>query len=137
MTDKISEKDIKAWNKFIDDNDKLFDKEVNDKTLENRGEATLDLHGFNLRDANFAVKNLINKSYNVGIEKLTIITGKGLRSKNNQNPFSSNKLGILKFSVPDYVQNDEDLMEKIKKINIKEIENMNSGSFSIYLKKKK
>tara|TARA_B100000941_G_scaffold36815_1_gene21878 strand:- start:1081 stop:1494 length:414 start_codon:yes stop_codon:yes gene_type:complete len=134
---KISEKDKKDWEEFINSREKIFDKEVNSKNIENTNKITIDLHGFNLRDANIAIKNLIINSYNKGVRDLNVITGKGLRSKNDQDPYKSNKLGILKFSVPDYIQNNIELMDKIQKININEIENLNKGEFSIRLKKKK
>jgi len=134
---KISEKDKKDWKEFINSREKIFDKEVNSKNIENSNKITIDLHGFNLRDANIAIKNLIINSYNKGVRDLNIITGKGLRSKNDKDPYRSNKFGILKFSVPDYIQNNIELMDKIQKININEIENLNKGEFSIRLKKKK
>ena len=137
MIKKISEKDKKDWEEFINSREKIFDKEVNSKNIENTNKIIIDLHGFNLRDANIAIKNLIINSYNKGVRDLNVITGKGLRSKNDQDPYKSNKLGILKFSVPDYIQNNIELMDKIQKININEIENLNKGEFSIRLKKKK
>ena len=137
MIKKISEKDKKDWEEFISSNEKIFDKEISNKSFGNNNKITIDLHGYNLRDANIAIKNLIINSYNNGISELNIITGKGLRSKNDQDPYRSNKFGILKFSVPDYIQNSKELMDKIQNININEIENLNKGEFSIKLKKKK
>ena len=100
-------------------------------------EETLDLHGYGLRDANIAVKNLIINSYNNGIKKLKIITGKGNRSNNIKDPYKSNKLGILKYSVPEFIQGEKELVDMIKKIDHDNIQNLNSGDFSIYLKAKK
>ena len=98
---------------------------------------TIDLHGYTLRDANIAVKNLINNSYDNKVEKLKIITGKGMRSKSEQDPFKSSKLSILKYSVPEFIQNNRELMSKIKKLNINEVEDLNRGNFTIILKIKK
>ena len=95
------------------------------------------MHGYTLRDANIAVKNLIINSYNNKIDRLIIITGKGMRSKNEHDPYKSSKLSILKYSLPDYIQNEKELMDKIKKINFDDVESLNSGNFSITLKKKK
>ena len=95
------------------------------------------MHGYTLRDANIAVKNLIINSYNSKVDRLIIITGKGMRSKNEHDPYKSSKLSILKYSVPDYIQNEKELMDKIKKINFDDVESLNSGYFSITLKKKK
>jgi len=134
---KISEKDKKDWEDFINNNQKIPNK---DKIIEkdfNKASKKIDLHGYNLRDANIAVNNLINDAYNSGVEKLIIVTGKGMRSKNEQDPYRSNKLSILKYSVPHYIQHDKELMKRIKEIDLKEVENLNSGNFSITLKIKK
>ena len=137
MKKKISDKDRKDWEKFLSNKDKLPNKDLISENSFSYGSVTLDLHGYTLRDANIAIKNLINSSYNKGIKKVTIITGKGMRSKNYDNPFKSSKLSILKYSVPEFIKNDNDLMKRIKKINIEEIEDLNSGSFTIHLKVKK
>ena len=137
MKKKISEKDKRDWKNFINNNEKLHNKDSLHEEKLHRINKTIDLHGYTLRDANIAIKNLINNSYNNGVEKLTIITGKGMRSKSEQDPFKSNKLSILKYSVPEYIQSSEELMSKIKKLNINEVEDLNSGNFSITLKIKK
>ena len=73
----------------------------------------------------------------MGIKKLNIITGKGMHSDNSKDPYKSEKLGILKYSVPEFIQNNDLLVEMIKSIDFKDINNLNSGKFSIYLKTKK
>ena len=137
MKKKISDKDRKDWEKFLSNKDKLPNKDLISENNTYYRSITLDLHGYTLRDANIAIKNLINSSYNKGIKKVTIITGKGMRSKNYDNPFKSSKLSILKYSVPEFIKNDNDLMKKIIKINIEEIKDLKSGSFTLYLKVKK
>ena len=137
MKKKISDKDRKDWEKFLSSKDKLPNKDLAGENNTYYRSITLDLHGYTLRDANIAIKNLINSSYNKGIKKVTIITGKGMRSKNYDNPFKSSKLSILKYSVPEFIKNDNDLMKKIIKINIEEIKDLKSGSFTLYLKVKK
>ena len=137
MKKKISNTDKKDWEDFINSNKKLPNKDVPYEKDINKTRKTLDLHGYTLRDANIAVKNLIINSYNNKIDRLIIITGKGMRSKNELDPYKSSKLSILKYSVPDYIQNDKELMDKIKKINFDDVESLNSGNFSITLKKKK
>lgn len=136
MKKKITDKDRKVWEKFLSRKDKLPNKDLLSEDSFSYNSVTLDLHGYTLRDANIAIKNLINNSYNKGIKKMTIITGKGMRSKNYDDPFKSKKLSILKYSVPEFIKNDNDLMKRIKKINIEEIEDLNSGSFTIHLKVK-
>ena len=95
MNNKISDKDKKDWENFIKSNERLEDKDNKIYKKKPKYEETLDLHGYGLRDANIAVKNLIINSYNNGIKKLKIITGKGNRSNNIKDPYKSNKLGIL------------------------------------------
>ena len=137
MKKKISNTDKKDWEDFINNNQKIPDKDAPYEKHINKTRKTLDLHGYTLRDANIAVKNLIINSYNNKVDRLIIITGKGMRSKNEHDPYKSSKLSILKYSVPDYIQNEKELMDKIKKINFDDVESLNSGNFSITLKKKK
>ena len=137
MKKKITEKDKKDWDNFIKNNEKLHDKDFIGEKKFYKINKTIDLHGYTLRDANIAVKNLINNSYDNKVEKLKIITGKGMRSKSEQDPFKSSKLSILKYSVPEFIQNNRELMSKIKKLNINEVEDLNSGNFTIILKIKK
>ena len=137
MNNKISDKDKKDWENFIKSSERLEDKDNKIYRKKQKYEETLDLHGYGLRDANIAVKNLIINSYNNGIKKLKIITGKGNRSNNIKDPYKSNKLGILKYSVPEFIQGEKELVDMIKKIDHDDIQNLNSGDFSIYLKAKK
>ena len=137
MKKKITEKDKEDWDNFIKNNEKLHDKDFLGEEKLYKMNKTIDLHGYTLRDANIAVKNLINNSYDNKVEKLKISTGKGMRSKSEQDPFKSSKLSILKYSVPEFIQNNRELMSKIKKLNINEVEDLNSGNFTIILKIKK
>tara|TARA_B100000989_G_C19482818_1_gene445967 strand:- start:495 stop:890 length:396 start_codon:yes stop_codon:yes gene_type:complete len=128
---KISKKDKIVWEEFLRSNEKLYNKDVTNEIRYEDEIKTIDLHGYTLRDANIAVKNLIIKSYNKKVNKIVVITGKGMRSKNQEDPYKSSKLSILKYSVPEFIQNDDELLNKIKKIDL------NSGDFIIYLKRKK
>ena len=136
MKKKISEKDKTDWEEFLRSNEKLYNKDLANEIKYEDGIKTIDLHGYTLRDANIAVKNLIIKSYNKKINKIIVITGKGMRSKNQEDPYKSSKLSILKYSVPEFIQNDNDLSNMIKKIDLDKNEDLNSGDFTIYLKKK-
>ena len=137
MKKKLSDKDQRDWNKFVNEKSHLFDKDEISSQKVNKKEISIDLHGYTLRDANIAVNNLIVKSYNQSIKKIEVITGKGMRSKVLENPYKSKDLSILKYSVPEYINNNKSLMDKIKKINLKDVNNLNRGSFSIYLRAKK
>ena len=137
MKKKLSDKDQRDWNKFVNEKSHLFDKDEISSQKVNKKEISIDLHGYTLRDANIAVNNLIVKSYNQNIKKIEVITGKGMRSKVLENPYKSKDLSILKYSVPEYINNNKSLMDKIKKINLEDVNNLNRGSFSIYLRAKK
>ena len=138
MIKKISKKDKKDWQNFIDGSAKLENK---DKSLEeddsNLIEKTIDLHGYSIENANVKIKEFIEQSYSRKVNKINIITGKGSRSKNFSDPYQSFDLSILKYSVPEYIKNNLDLMKIIKIINHESVNNPNQGSFDIILKKNK
>ena len=133
MNKKLSKKDLKDWKDFIDGDEKLFNKDGTViETKYKRNDAEIDLHGFSLDQANSKVERFINSCYKKKIEKIRIITGKGLRSKVDQDPYQSKDLGILKFSVPEFIRLNTELMKIIKKIE--STEDKNTGSFYLYLK---
>ena len=138
MIKKISKKDKKDWQNFIDGSAKLENK---DKSLEednsNLIEKTIDLHGYSIENANVKIKEFIEQSYSRKVNKINIITGKGSRSKNFSDPYQSFDLSILKYSVPQYIKNNLDLKKLIKLINYEAVNNPNQGSFDIILKKNK
>ena len=137
MTTKISDKDKDDWFKFVNNNERVENKDTG--TIENSiiQQKTLDLHGYTIRDANLAVSNLILNSYNESVKKLKIITGKGMRSNNLNDPYKSKDLSILKYAVPYFILGENKLMDMIEKLDIDQVENLNSGQFDIYLKQKK
>ena len=136
MIKKISEKDIKDWQEFIKKDEKLENKDnIQDKTI-TKSYVEIDLHGYTLEGANKKMSKYINECYENNISVINVITGKGLRSKNKENPYSSTDLGILKHSVPNYIKNNTELMNKIKFVDFDEEDKNNKGSFNIFLKKK-
>ena len=136
MIKKISEKDIKDWHEFIKKDEKLVNKDnIQDETTTKRY-VEIDLHGYTLEGANKKMSDYINECYENNISVINVITGKGLRSKNKENPYSSTDLGILKHSVPNYIKNNSELMNKIKFVDFDEEDKNNKGSFIIILKKK-
>ena len=137
MNKKISDKDKKDWENFIRKNEKLENKDKEFFTAKFEKNKIIDLHGYTIRNANLTIKDLLINSYNRGVRKITVITGKGMRSKNIENPYKSLDLSILKYSVPEYIKNNLELMSKIKKIDLEAVNNKNSGEFIIYLKNKK
>ncbi len=137
MAKKISEKDKKDWNDFLSKNDPLPVKDEDSSKKKIKKTLTFDLHGYSLDEANNRIKELIEQSYNNGIYKLVIVTGKGLHSNNEKDPYVSKEFGILKNSVPEFIKNDKSLMNLINYIKEADIEDGGSGSFYIYLKKTK
>ncbi|MDA9707044.1 Smr/MutS family protein [Candidatus Pelagibacter sp.] len=133
MNKKLSNKDLKDWKNFIEGNEKIQNKDISKDEIKFKKEATIDLHGFSLEQANSRVEKFIIDCFEKKVLKLNIITGKGLRSKVDKNPYQSKDLGILKYSVPEFIKSNTDLMRIIKKID-DQINNKNSGFFSIFLK---
>ena len=136
MNDKISDKDKQAWENFISSNEKLPNKDFKLNKKKQTKTIHIDLHGYTLKDANVAIKKLINNSYDIGVSKIIVVTGKGLHSNVEKDPYVSKDLSILKYSVPEYIENNNELMEKIIQIKDAEIEDGGRGAFYIYLKKK-
>ena len=137
MTDNISDKDKKDWENFINSKEKIQSKDIkfqNKKTYKTR---SIDLHGYTLDEANKTVENFINKSFSENVNKLIVVTGKGLHSNNEKDPYVSKDLGILKYSVPEFIRNNLALMNKINEIKDAKIEDGGEGAFYIYLKKVK
>ncbi len=136
MIKKISEKDKKDWENFINKKEKVEDK---DNFLKENSDKTdhmeIDLHGYSLDEANIKIFEFINDCYEKNIKSINVITGKGLRSRNIEDPYSSSDLGMLKNSVPNFIKNNSELMSKIKHINFDEVMSKNKGNFNIYLKK--
>ena len=136
MSSKISNKDKKDWENFLSKNEKLTNKDDNLIKKEIKKSITFDLHGFSLDEANKQVKDLIFQAYNNKINKLIIVTGKGLHSQNEKDPYVSKNLSILKYSVPEYIMSDKELMNMINEIKEANIEDGGAGAFYIFIKKK-
>ena len=137
MTNKLSDKDKKDWQNFLESSEKLDIKDKETLDHQNRiGEKVIDLHGFTLEEANQKVSEFIQDCYDQNVIKINIITGKGLRSKNLDDPYQSKDLSILKYSVPNYIKDNPHLMTKIIKIDHQAVDSPSKGSFEIYLKKK-
>ena len=132
-------KDKKDWFAFTEHLENVYDKEV-DITKQNITSdkiRRLDLHGLSLNQANKVVKKFIIESFEEGYKKLLIITGKGSKSKVYENPYLSEQMQVLKYSVPEFIKNDGDLIDKISKLSTEGLKDGGKGSFYIFLKKKK
>ena len=138
MTDKLSDKDKKDWEKFVKSNEKIENKDNEYLSKEKQFvEKTIDLHGYTLEGANKKISEYIENCYLNNVDKINIITGKGLRSKNLDDPYQSNDLSILKYSVPNFIKNNNELMDKILKIDFDSVNSPSKGNFDIILKSKK
>ena len=136
MNDNISDKDKKDWHKFINSTDRLPNKDFKYQKNKHLKERSIDLHGYSLDEANKTVENFINKAFSENIKKLIIVTGKGLHSENEKDPYVSKELGILKYSVPEFITNNDRLMKMINEITDAKIEDGGGGAFYIFLKNK-
>ena len=136
MSKKLSDKDLKDWNKFIKSKDKIDPKDEFNETSINKNKSTfvIDLHGYSLDQANKFVEKTINECFEKQFLTVKIITGKGMRSKSAEDPYKSSELSILKHSIPEFIKSNDELMKKIK--NIDNTDEKNLGSFNIYLKSK-
>ena len=137
MNDNISDKDKKDWHKFINSSEKLPNKDFKYQKKENLKVRSIDLHGYTLDEANKTIEDFINKAFSENINKLIIVTGKGLHSENEKDPYVSKDLGILKYSVPEFINNNVSLMKMINEITDAKIEDGGGGAFYIFLKKNK
>ncbi|MFL2854198.1 Smr/MutS family protein [Candidatus Pelagibacter sp. HTCC7211] len=137
MTDNISDKDKKAWEKFISGDERLPNKDNKFKRKTILKTKSIDLHGYTLEEANRSIENFITKSYEDGINKLIVVTGKGLHSQNEKDPYVSKNLSILKYSVPEFISNNQSLMKIIYEMKDAKIEDGGEGAFYILLKKHK
>ena len=137
MTDNISDKDKQDWNNFINSKEKLPNKDTKfnkKKIFETR---SIDLHGYTLDAANKTIEDFIKKAFLENVNKIIVVTGKGIHSDNEKDPYVSKELGILKYSVPEFISNNTSLMSMINEITDANIEDGGGGAFYIFLKKNK
>ena len=137
MINKISNKDKTDWENFLNNKDKIPNKDfVHKKNIRNEKIKKIDLHGYTIEEANKAVEQYIQKCFDENVTKIIVITGKGLRSKNVENPYFSKDLSILKYSVPEFIESNLGLTKMIIETTDANIEDGGGGAFYIYLKNK-
>ena len=140
----VRKKDIKNphndkhdWENFLNNKEKIPNKDfVYKKNIRHEKIKKIDLHGYTIEEANKAIEKYIQKCFDEDVNKIIVITGKGLRSKNIENPYLSKDLSILKYSVPEFIESNRSLMEFIIETTDAKIEDGGSGAFYIYLKNK-
>ena len=134
MTNKLSDKDKKDWQDFINSPEKPQTKDIDQLKNQIISERSIDLHGYTLEEANKQISEFIESCYVNKVKKVNVITGKGMRSKNMEDPYQSKDLSILKYSVPEYIKNNTELMNKIIKIDFESVNSPTKGNFNIFLK---
>ena len=135
MTNKISDKDKEDWQNFISSEDKLPNKDLRKQNRLSFKTKSIDLHGYTLEQANNKIEEFIYSAFAEKVSKLIVVTGKGLHSQNEKDPYVSKDLSILKYSVPEFIENNKNLMNIINEIKDANIEDGGSGAFYIFLKK--
>jgi DNA-nicking Smr family endonuclease len=137
LTKKISDKDKEDWVNFIKSREKIPNKDLDRKKIIRQEKIKkIDLHGYTIDEANKAIEQFIQKSFEENVTKIIVITGKGLRSKNHENPYISKDQSILKYSVPEYIENNKNLTQFIIETTDAKIEDGGGGAFYVYLKNK-
>ena len=137
MTNKISDKDKEDWQNFISNEDKLPNKDLRNQNRLSFKTKSIDLHGYTLEQANRKIEDFIYSAFAEKVNKLIVVTGKGLHSQNENDPYVSKDLSILKYSVPEFIENNKNLMNVINEIKDASIEDGGKGAFYIFLKKNK
>ena len=134
---KNLDKDIQDWENFLNNKEKISNKDfIHKKNIRHEKIKKIDLHGYTIEEANKAVEQFIQNCFEESVNKIIVITGKGLRSKNVENPYLSRDLSILKYSVPEFIENNKSLTQFIIETTDAKIEDGGSGAFYIYLKNK-
>ena len=132
-------KDKEDWFNFTKKLKSVYDKDI-DLTKQNTKRnkiAKIDLHGISLDQANKIVKKFIEQSFELGYKKVLIITGKGSRSKVYDDPYRSKQMNTLRYSVPEYIKNEEDFCNKISGIYEADLKDGGEGAIYVYLKQQK
>ena len=135
MSNDISEKDKKDWENFISSDEQLPNKDYKSTKQKFFKVKSIDLHGYTLEEANNTIEKFIHESFREKANKLIVVTGKGLHSQNEKDPYVSKDLSILKYSVPEFIENNKSLMNIINEIKDASVEDGGSGAFYIFLKK--
>tara|TARA_B100000767_G_scaffold7908_1_gene7816 strand:+ start:37 stop:555 length:519 start_codon:yes stop_codon:yes gene_type:complete len=134
---KNIDKDRQDWENFLNTKERVPNKDfVHKKNIRYEKIKKIDLHGYTIEESNVAVEQFIQRCFDEDVTKIIVITGKGLRSKNIENPYLSKDLSILKYSVPEFIENNKSLKQFIIETTDAKIEDGGSGAFYVYLKNK-
>ena len=137
MSNNISNKDKKDWQDFVSSKDKLYNKDIEFRNKSKIKIKSIDLHGYTLDQANKKIEEFIQESFAEKINKIIVVTGKGLHSQSDKDPYVSKDLSILKYSIPEFISKNKNLMNIIYEMQDAKIEDGGSGAFYVFLKKNK
>jgi len=136
---KPTEEDLKDWQSFIEninsveDKDAPYDNLILEKNNDKLFDIRKDLHGLKMHEALEVVSNTINDAIERKVRKILFITGKGLHSNKEQDPYASKDLSLLRYAVPEHIENN--FSEHIIKIEQSPIKLGGTGSIIVFLKK--
>jgi DNA-nicking Smr family endonuclease len=131
----LSQEDREVWEKFTKEPQDIYDKEQSDSKINLRkGRLRFDLHGFTLQEANEKVKEIIFSAADNQYKEVLLITGKGLHSNTDSDAYVSKDLSKLKFSVPEFINNNNDINKYITSISEAAIQDGGDGAILIKLK---
>ena len=136
---KPTEEDLKDWQSFIEninsieDKDAPLDNSIIEKNNDRLFDIRKDLHGLKMHEALDVVSNTINNAIERKVRKILFITGKGLHSNKEQDPYASKDLSLLRYAVPEHIENN--FSDDIIKIEQSPIKLGGTGSIIVFLKK--
>ena len=131
----LSSEDKKIWEDYTRNPSNIYDKEKQSTANNLRKERfKFDLHGFTLDEANQKVREIILSCTKKNYKEILLITGKGLHSNTNKDIYVSKDLSKLKFSVPEFINNNIELKDCVFSISEANIKDGGSGAILIKLK---
>jgi len=136
---KPTEEDLKDWQSFIEninsveDKDAPYDNLILEKNNCKMFDIRKDLHGLKMHEALDVVSDTINDAIERKVRKILFITGKGLHSNKEQDPYASKDLSLLRYAVPEHIENN--FSDQIVKIEQSPIKLGGTGSIIVLLKK--
>ena len=131
----LSPEDKKNWEDYIKNPSDVFDKDKsNSINTEKKSRFRFDLHGFTLDQANKKVKEIILSCTEKKYKEILFITGKGKHSTSDKDIYTSKDLGRLKYSVPEFINSDQELRALIVSIQDAKIKDGGEGAIIIKLK---
>ena len=132
----LSDEDIKTWKDYLENPADLTDKDhSNNRKIPNKKRFVYDLHGYSLEEANIKTKEIVISCYENNFKEILLITGKGIHSDTEKDVYSSKKLSTLKYSVPEFINNDSDISNFI--LSVAQADPSQGGEGAILIKLKK